>query len=63
MSKYRILDPVRVTDPGSRWFDQVLTVRIITGTFFWAQSADGPELIAFQESDLTLADREREAAQ
>lgn len=61
MSKFRILDPVRVTDPGSRWFDQVLTVRIITGSV-WAHTSTSPELIPFHERDLTLADAEREAA-
>lgn len=63
MSKYKIGDTVRVTYPGSVWFDHVLKVRILSGAVFWAQSTDGPELIPFHEQDIILADHEHEAAQ
>lgn len=61
MSKFRILDPVRVTNPEHSQFDQVLTVRIISSSV-WAHTSTSPELIPFHERDLILADAEREAA-
>lgn len=62
MSKFRIGDPVRVTNPGSVWFDEVLTVYDTTGGRIWVQRAGSPELFTMDEHDLILADAEREAA-
>lgn len=63
MSKFRILDPVRVTNPDNPRFDQVLTVyAVLANGRVWAQVMGGVELFPFDERHLTLADREREAA-
>lgn len=61
MSKFRINDPVRVTNPEHTQFDEVLTVYYV-GAEIWAQGGGSPELFTMDESDLILADAEREAA-